>query len=595
MKHKKANKKRGFTLVELLVVIAILAVLATVSIVGYASFSKKAKISNDKSLITQLNLALQADEVLDGKANTPTEALAIVEESGYIVPKLTPTTTNYDIVWNQNDNQFALLDENGKVVFGKLSEKAYENWAFIDDYNDSLIQKHLFSAYINDNYSGFEFNDLKAGIDLGNNKTISKVTYTNTSSLESKAIIIRTNSAITDVEIDATKDTINHYGAAGIVNIEAIGSNSYHEFGSTSIVTLKEGHLVVENNGFISLLDPTSAVDSNKISCVNNGVIVKIKEESNKPTITPTGKGQTNIGDGTTINVGNADTLINLAYASNNGTSFAQLEISLTNDIDLTNKIWIPFGIDSNNKAFTGCKLFNGNSHKITGLKTDGKDMKGFESKGQTTIIPAGLIGYLKGNVAFKDLTIEVNINNEEKGGVGAFIGVITGNGISNATFENCIAKGTIKGVDKLGGFIGSTYSNENDAKAQSINMKNCTNEVNVIAAGSPNSARIGGFIGTLAFTGKSVFENCTNNGNITNEVNLDTIDCVVGGFAGKMNIDYDLTVTNFTNNGTLTCKNDNIRDEIASGNNINNITQKATFNGKHLKVNENKLFDLAE
>lgn len=43
------NKKKGFTLVELLVVIAILAILATVSILGYTSFTKKAKDSNAQS------------------------------------------------------------------------------------------------------------------------------------------------------------------------------------------------------------------------------------------------------------------------------------------------------------------------------------------------------------------------------------------------------------------------------------------------------------------------------------------------------------------------------------------------------------------
>ena len=37
------NTKKGFTLVELLVVIAIVAILATVAIIGYTSFTKKAK------------------------------------------------------------------------------------------------------------------------------------------------------------------------------------------------------------------------------------------------------------------------------------------------------------------------------------------------------------------------------------------------------------------------------------------------------------------------------------------------------------------------------------------------------------------------
>lgn len=54
----KTMKKRGFTLVELLVVIAILAILATVSVVGYTSFIERANVSNDQTLASQLNSML---------------------------------------------------------------------------------------------------------------------------------------------------------------------------------------------------------------------------------------------------------------------------------------------------------------------------------------------------------------------------------------------------------------------------------------------------------------------------------------------------------------------------------------------------------
>lgn len=52
MKH---NTKKGFTLVELLVVIAILAILATVSVVGYTSFIERANVAADQNEVTQLN------------------------------------------------------------------------------------------------------------------------------------------------------------------------------------------------------------------------------------------------------------------------------------------------------------------------------------------------------------------------------------------------------------------------------------------------------------------------------------------------------------------------------------------------------------
>ena len=98
----KLTKKirKGFTLVELLVVIAILAILAAVSVVGYLSFTDKAKESNDISLTAQMNTVLEANEALEGKAKTMSEALAVLEENGLVVEKLTPTSKGYSYVYD---------------------------------------------------------------------------------------------------------------------------------------------------------------------------------------------------------------------------------------------------------------------------------------------------------------------------------------------------------------------------------------------------------------------------------------------------------------------------------------------------------------
>jgi len=113
---KKNRNKKSFTLVELLVVIAILAILAIVSIVGYTSFTKKAKISNDISLTTQMNTILQAEEV-DGETNsTAYEAVVKLEEGGLDITKLTPTTNDYNYVYDIKQNRMVLLDENQSVV-----------------------------------------------------------------------------------------------------------------------------------------------------------------------------------------------------------------------------------------------------------------------------------------------------------------------------------------------------------------------------------------------------------------------------------------------------------------------------------------------
>ena len=82
--------KKGFTLVELLVVIAILAILATVSVVGYTSFITKAQISADEQAVVQMNVVLQSvqaggEEILvdDNQGQTCINIFNNLIENGY--------------------------------------------------------------------------------------------------------------------------------------------------------------------------------------------------------------------------------------------------------------------------------------------------------------------------------------------------------------------------------------------------------------------------------------------------------------------------------------------------------------------------------
>ena len=59
------NTRKGFTLVELLVVIAILAILATVSVVGYTSFIDRANQSTALQEMTQIRDSILAEDILN--------------------------------------------------------------------------------------------------------------------------------------------------------------------------------------------------------------------------------------------------------------------------------------------------------------------------------------------------------------------------------------------------------------------------------------------------------------------------------------------------------------------------------------------------
>lgn len=239
----KKKMKKAFTLVELLVVIAILAILSTVAIVGYNSFTEKAKISNDQSLVRQLNTVLQADEIVDGKAKTPSDALAVMEENGFDVKKMTPTATDYDIIWNEESNRLVLLDDKGNPVVEELSPKAHKNWQFSSTYTQI---KEGFSVYLKDNFSGDTLT-VNSGVDVGKNTKIKEISYVNNGA--AKDVIIRTNGG--KLTVKGPNDVVNHYGAADNIKVESVAMDSFHEFGSTKQIIINEGRLVMEKTSAV--------------------------------------------------------------------------------------------------------------------------------------------------------------------------------------------------------------------------------------------------------------------------------------------------------------------------------------------------------
>ena len=259
MKLKKA--KKGFTLVELVVVIAIIAILSTVSVVGYLGFTKKANVSGDKALVSQLNTILKADQATNGKAETPTEAIEAVKESGYLVEKLAAKTSKYKIVWNQKDNEFALLDEEEKALAGKVSSNAYENWVFADSYKAD----EKYSVYLNSGYSGNSTLDITTGLDVGENTNVDVVNYSKTT--KAKDVTIRTNGGT--LNIDADTDSVRHYAKADKIVVDAVAPHSYHEFGVVlGDIVAKKGNVVVEDSGVVSNViiasaDVTATISAN--------------------------------------------------------------------------------------------------------------------------------------------------------------------------------------------------------------------------------------------------------------------------------------------------------------------------------------------
>ena len=123
------NKMKGFTLVELLVVIAILAILATVSVVGYTSYIESTNITVDENLAAQLNRFLEAYKVNftgDIDENNIREVTLEILKEGGLEGQLIAKSKDRDFYFDLKDGKYVLRtdEESGiltpgyKVFFG---------------------------------------------------------------------------------------------------------------------------------------------------------------------------------------------------------------------------------------------------------------------------------------------------------------------------------------------------------------------------------------------------------------------------------------------------------------------------------------------
>ena len=113
----KNTNKKGFTIVELVIVIAVIAILAAVLIPTFASIIKKAQISADTQVCKNLNTALAAEEAVNNVPETFAEVIDILRDNGYIVANLNPTKEGNFYAWDEVTNQILYLDENFDIIY----------------------------------------------------------------------------------------------------------------------------------------------------------------------------------------------------------------------------------------------------------------------------------------------------------------------------------------------------------------------------------------------------------------------------------------------------------------------------------------------
>ena len=327
---KRTNKK-GFTIVELVIVIAVIAILAAVLIPNISRLVRKAQVSSDLSLVRNLNMALETESAT---MDYPTaySAFQAVKENGYDIAKIEAKASNNQILYDEVNKCFAYMNGSKLEYYpnSTKSDKAtpdHQLWAVYTD--KTKAQESKYSVYWN-GASGTVMTLSNAGFDAGDT-TGNKITYTG-----SQSVIIRTNGG--ELTVNAPSGHVEHYGLAKAVTVEKISGTTYVEYGTVAMLKAGAGAKSVVIKSTAVVVELTHAKGAN-VSIENNGYVGTAKAESGKDEGTISGT----VG-GNTIKVSTFDQLQGLALASTIGADVNGKTIELQNDIDASGRTWTPFG-----------------------------------------------------------------------------------------------------------------------------------------------------------------------------------------------------------------------------------------------------------
>lgn len=550
----KASKKRGFTIIELVIVIAVIAILAAVLIPTFANIIQKANVANDVALARNMNTILIADEATNGRSTDMYDVLIALEQGGFKLENLNPRADGNVFAWDKANNQIVYLEKgSAKPIF-----QAKEIGNNKGDLYITTRKAEVFADY--PGYSYYFASDIKGDITLDEGSCLDTGEF----ALNGNVIVntkkdVEIHGTINGtITVDSESGKITNYSVVKNVVIKNTAATSYHERGHVGAMEIKDslaGKVVLENDAYVEKL--TNNKTNGTVE--NNGFV---KEVAGTDTSVPA------TGSEYVLEIGTYDQLVNFRNKVNAGASYSGMTVKLTADIDISERAWTPIGaahrdkIEAQTNVFQG--TFDGQDHKITGLTNTGFKISSV-FKGSNSTTPEGYSEYVFGlfgsvynatikNIVMANVNIDLACDEKEKvvgDSVGAIVGYAAG---TNVTIDSCkVLSGSIVGYDAVAGIIGRTYS----AKTT---INKCENAATVTAI-----RRAGGILGFTSGgkgTRVTAITNCKNSGNVK-QTGTPTTDP-----AGEGGINYymvaglaicqkgnspEIDITGSTNTGTVT------------------------------------------
>lgn len=521
---KKSNKK-GFTIVELVIVIAVIAILAAVLIPVFSGVVRKANKSKDTQLVRNLNQALATDL---NEHNTMYDALLAAKEFGYDVDKINASATGNLILWDSVNDCFVYLND-GEYEYipdTKVEEpELHDYWMIVKEVVDSDYSLYAGEGFTATNNQVVVENGFDVGDNTGLNVTVKG---------QNKTLTVRAATVADVVTINAKGSVINFYGTAGQVDVIEVAKDSLHIYGEVEFVSVSNGRVYVEANATVKGIH---AETEDAIVEINTQATVEAVTK--EPNVSATIKrGEVELEDVEEISKETAQAgakLFNggngsaeLPFVITSATQFTNIEkvdleqafFVVENDIDFTETIvndyyyinakenqiisidlngktlnnvsaYI-FGYASNLKLFNGKIIFDGNAGVVEDTYKTVIDMQFSDlvldgNLEVTNSHYGALVAYAflrdTYDTVFSASNVTANFNLVNTGSnayTGSLFGYIGGSKIT-ATVTNCVLNGSLQSPQNASGFVGACSSGSITSSGNKVNGI-------VIASGSVNN-----------------------------------------------------------------------------------------------------------
>jgi len=524
----KNRKKSGFTIVELIIVIAVIGVLAAILIPAFQGMIKKAHMADDKAMAKNFNTALVAAQISEEIfPKSMAEVVAVLESAGYRGEQLKAKATGCSFIWDSQTNQIMYGEINTTVktkgapaqspitIYYSMNpeySKTTSDW-YVAISNPTDITGSVDCTYFLLDSANVESN-LEISSPCGIGVMMGKKLIVN----EGVKIIFNTEKAGTikldgiiygDVEINAPQCNVVQSGAVKKLTIAEIKNDDKSEIkGYAKELVVISGKVIIQHNAYIQSFGNNSSSISD-----NNGYIdtYNADDASNIRNLGFVHQTSFNMPDGfnpvleKVYHINNVRDLLLFREMTNGGCSYKGTTVKLNNDISLNNIAnWIPIGGGAfyegqgdsmvERKSYFG-GTFDGNGKTISGLHFSNLSPEhGFNSHTQfdrpnspRANVGRYMFGFFGGVIGgtIKDLNVVVNadikaltpkaIGTDGKSSqqtiLGTVVGYLHSSETSVATISNVTVSGNIKTIGRVGGIVGGV--------ADGV-IKNCTNRANI-------------------------------------------------------------------------------------------------------------------